>query len=200
MFSFFLSVRVILGRLHIYITLVYHFISSQERSTKVLHKYIFSLIAMLGIFLQLKQGAGNESLFDTNYLTMVSLIVSLIAYGGSLIGSRILHIQAHSIPDLAESVINKISLLFGTLALILEVVILVPGLGLVALFLWVVCFVNIVAEYTCEYLKKLYKSAVASIVHTFGKLKGYLNIIIRRFVAEPEEQTDELPQISSTTV
>ncbi|CAN6708545.1 unnamed protein product [Malus baccata var. baccata] len=155
---------------------------------------------MLGIFLQLKQGAGNESLFDTDYLTMVSLIVSLIAYGGSLIGSRILPIQARFIPDLAESVINKISLLFGTLALILEVVILVPGLGLVALFFWVVCFVNVVAEYACEYLKKLYKSAVASVVHTFGKLKDYLNIISLRFATEHEEQTDELPQVGSTTV
>ncbi|TQD82604.1 hypothetical protein C1H46_031802 [Malus baccata] len=155
---------------------------------------------MLGIFLQLKQGAGNKSLFNTDYPTMVSLIVTLIAYGGSLISSRILHVQARPNSDLAESIINKISLLFGILALILEVVILVPGLGLVALFFWVVWFVNVVAEYACQYLETLYQSAVASVVHTFGKLKDYLNIIIRRFTMEPEEQTDELPQVGSTTV
>ncbi|RXH69273.1 hypothetical protein DVH24_037057 [Malus domestica] len=165
--------------------------TSRERSTKVLHKYICSLITMMGVFIQLKQGARNESLFDTNYSTMVSLIVAILAYGGSLIGSR----GPNSC--LAESIINKISLLFGTLALILEVVILVPGLGLATLFFWVVWFVSVVAEYACEYLEVLYKSAIASAVHTFGKLKEHLKMIIRRFTTEPEEQTDE--EVTSTT-
>ncbi|KAM1954268.1 hypothetical protein ACFX16_023958 [Malus domestica] len=109
---------------------------------------------------------------------MVSLIVVLIAYVGSLIGSKILHVQAHPNSDLAELIINKISLLFRTLSLILEVVILVPGLGLVVLFFWVVWFVNVVAEYACEYLETLYQSAVASVVYTYGKLKEHLNMII----------------------
>ncbi|TQD82600.1 hypothetical protein C1H46_031798 [Malus baccata] len=154
---------------------------------------------MLGIFLQLKQGARNDSLFNTDYSAMMSLIVALITYGGSLIGSRI-HVQTRPNSDLAESIINKISLHFGILALILEVVILVPGLGLVALFFWVVWFVNVVAEYACQCLKTLYQSAEALVVHTFGKLKDYLNMIIQRFTTEPEEETDELPQVSSTTV
>ncbi|RXH69250.1 hypothetical protein DVH24_037034 [Malus domestica] len=134
------------------------------------HKYICSLIAMLGDFLQLKQGVRNESLFSTDYPVMVFLIVTLIAYIGSLIGSIILRVQAHPNLDLAESIINKISLLLGTLALVLEVVILVPGLGLVAGFFWVVWFVKIVIEYACEYLKTLYKNPVASIVHSFWRL------------------------------
>ncbi|KAB2614447.1 hypothetical protein D8674_041031 [Pyrus ussuriensis x Pyrus communis] len=96
-----------------------HATSSEERSTMVLHKYISSLITMLGIFIQLKQGAKNESLFDTNYPTMVSLIVAILVYGGSLIGFR----GPNSC--LVKSIINKISLLFGTLAVVLEVVILV---------------------------------------------------------------------------
>ncbi|KAB2614446.1 hypothetical protein D8674_041030 [Pyrus ussuriensis x Pyrus communis] len=125
----------------------------------VLHKYISSLITMLGIFIQLKQGAKNESLVDTNYPTMVSIIVAILTYGGSLIGFR----GPNSC--LAKSIINKISLLFGTLTLILEAVILVPGLGLVALFFWVVWFVSIVHD------------AVASVGHTFGKLKEHLNMI-----------------------
>ncbi|RXH69274.1 hypothetical protein DVH24_037058 [Malus domestica] len=136
-------------------------LEGDERSTKV-HKYICSLIAMLGGFLQLKQGARNESLFNTNYPAMVSLIVALIAYIRSLIGSRILHII----------------LLLGTLSLILEVVILVLSLGLVAGFFWVVWFVKVVVEYACEFLKMLYKNAVASIIHTFSKLKDYLNMVI----------------------
>ncbi|KAB2610323.1 hypothetical protein D8674_018355 [Pyrus ussuriensis x Pyrus communis] len=154
---------------------------------------------MFGIFLPLKQGARNESLFNTNYPVMVSLIVALIAYGGSLIGS-IIHVQTRPNSDLEESIINNISILFGILVWILEVVILMPGVGLVALFFWVIWFVKVVAEYTCQYLEKLYQSAVASIVHTFGKLKDYMNMIIRRFTTKPEEQTDELPRVSSTTV
>ncbi|KAB2610324.1 hypothetical protein D8674_018356 [Pyrus ussuriensis x Pyrus communis] len=154
---------------------------------------------MLGGFLQLKQGAKNESLFDTNYLTMVSLTVALITYGGSLIGSRILHVQACPNSDFAESMINKISLLFGTLALILEVVILVLGLGKVAIFFLVGWFVKVVTKYVCEYLKTLYESAVSSIVHTFDKLKNYLSMIIQRFSTVPKEQTNELPQVTSTT-
>ncbi|KAB2610363.1 hypothetical protein D8674_018395 [Pyrus ussuriensis x Pyrus communis] len=173
--------------------------TSEERFRKV-HEYICSLIAMLGGFLPLKQGARNESLFDTDYPAMVSLIVALIAYGGLLIASRMLYVQAHPNSNLAKSMINKISLLFGTLALILEVVILVPGLGKVAGFFWVGWFVKVVAEYTNEYLKMLYESAVASVVYTFGKLEDYLNMIIRRFATEPEEQTDELPQVTFTTV
>ncbi|KAM0958356.1 hypothetical protein ACFX2C_023658 [Malus domestica] len=155
---------------------------------------------MLGGFLQLKQGARNESLFNTDYPAMVFLIVTLIAYIGSLIGYRILHVQACPNSDLAESFINKISLLLGTLALILEVVILVPGLGLVTGFFWVGWFVKVVVEYACEYLKTLYENAVASVARTFGKLKDYLNMIVRRFATEPKEQTDELPQVTSTTV
>ncbi|TQD70605.1 hypothetical protein C1H46_043857 [Malus baccata] len=174
--------------------------TSQERSTNVLHTYICSLITMLGGFLQLKQGVRNESLFDTNYPTMVSLIVAIITYVGSLIGSRILHIQARPNSNLAESMIDKISLLFGTLAFILEVMILVPGLGIVTLLFWVVWFVNVVVEYACKYLEPLYQCVVASVVHTFGKLKEHLNMIIRRFAMESEERTDELPQVTSTTV
>ncbi|XP_050134158.1 uncharacterized protein LOC126610207 [Malus sylvestris] len=174
--------------------------TSQERSTNVLHKYICFLITMLGGFLQLKQGVRNESLFDTNYPTIVSLIIALITYVGSLIRSRILHVPARPNSNLAESIINKISLLFGTLALILEVVILVPGLGIVALFFWVVWLVNVVVEYACEYLETLYHSVVASVVHTFGKLKEHLNMIIRCFAMEFEERIDELPQVTSTTV
>ncbi|KAB2610305.1 hypothetical protein D8674_018337 [Pyrus ussuriensis x Pyrus communis] len=168
----------------------------EEHSTKVL----CSLIAMIGGFLQLKQGARNESLFDTDYPAIVSLTVTLIAYGGSLIGSRILHVQARPNFDLAKSMINKISILLGTLALILEVVILVPGLGQVALFFWVGWFVKVVAKYACKYLKTLYESAVSSVVLTFGKLKDCLSMIIRRFAMEPEEQTNELPQVTSTMV
>ncbi|RXH69266.1 hypothetical protein DVH24_037050 [Malus domestica] len=169
--------------------------TSEECSTKV-HKYICSLIAILGGFLQLKQGARNESMFNIDYPSMVSLVIVLIAYIGSLIGSRILHVRARPHLDLAESFINKISLLLGTLALILEVVILVPGLGLVVGFFWVVWFVKVVVEYAWEYLKALYEKVVASVVHTFGKLKEYLNMTIRHFATEPKEQTDELPQIS----
>ncbi|KAB2610322.1 hypothetical protein D8674_018354 [Pyrus ussuriensis x Pyrus communis] len=147
---------------------------------------------MLGIFIQLKQGAKNESMFDTNYPTMVSLIVAILVYGGLLIGFR----GPNSC--LAKSIINKISLLFGTLAVVLEVAILVPVLGLVAGLLWVVWLLKVVQnDYAFEYLETLYENVIALVVPTFGKLKDYLNMIIRHFATEPEEQIDELPQVTT---
>ncbi|CAL9014357.1 unnamed protein product, partial [Prunus brigantina] len=160
---------------------------SKERSTKAVHKYIFFLISMLGVLLQLKQGARMTSLFDTNYATIVILIVALTLYGGSLIGSTYIH-QARLNSDL-EKFMTKISLLFGTLALVLELVILVPNLGLAALLLWIVCFISFVALYTWLYVKILYKFAFAGVVYGFKKLKEYVNMIIAHFTVEAEEQS-----------
>ncbi|ONI19136.1 hypothetical protein PRUPE_3G261100 [Prunus persica] len=94
--------------------------TSRERSTRELHEHIFSFIAMLAGLLQLKQGV-----FDTDYLTLVSLVVALIIFCGSLIGSTYIR-QAHPNSDLAK-LMDKISLPFGALALVFELVILCTG-------------------------------------------------------------------------
>lgn len=139
---------------------------------------------MLGVLLQLKQGAGVTSLFDTDYLALVSLIVALIVYIWSLIGSTyMLYLN----PDLA-TFMNKISLLFGALAFILELVILVPNLGLAALLFWIVWFVSFVVVYSSPYVKTLFTNTVAGVVQAFKFFKEYLNIIIVCFTVKHEEQ------------
>ncbi|CAL2250152.1 unnamed protein product [Prunus armeniaca] len=69
---------------------------------------------------------------------------------------------------------DKICLLFGALALVLELVILVPALGLSALLLWIVCFVSFIAVYSYPYLKILFTRAVGGVVHAFKTLREYL--------------------------
>ncbi|CAL2250160.1 unnamed protein product [Prunus armeniaca] len=97
--------------------------TSKERSTRELQEHIFSFITMLAGLLQLKQGV-----FDTDYLTLASLVVALIVYRSSLIGPTYIR-QAHPNSDMAK-LMDKISLPFRALALVLELVILVPVLGL----------------------------------------------------------------------
>ncbi|CAL9014066.1 unnamed protein product [Prunus brigantina] len=160
--------------------------TSKEPYIRALHKYIVSLITMLGVFLQLKQEGGMTSLFDTDYPTFVILIIALIIYGGSLIGSTYI-LYADLNPDLAKFMSN-ISLLFGALALVLELVILVPNLGLGFLFFWDIWFVSFVVFYSSPYSKTLFTSVVGGVVQAFEKLKEYLNMIIACFTMEPEEQ------------
>ncbi|CAL8141010.1 unnamed protein product [Prunus armeniaca] len=145
---------------------------------------------MLAMFFQLKQGDGGTSLFDTYYITFVILIVVLILYGGLLIGGAYI-LQAHLNSDLAKF-ITKISLFLGTLALVLELMILVPHLGFAALVFWIVCFMSFVALHSWVYMKTLYKSAFAGVVYGFEKLKEYVNMIFASFTVKAEEQT-ELP-------
>ncbi|CAL9014065.1 unnamed protein product, partial [Prunus brigantina] len=160
--------------------------TSKEPYIKALHKYMVSVFFMLGMFLQLKQAAEMTTLFDTDYPTFVILIVALIIYGGSLIGyTYILYVDLN--PDLAKFMSN-IGLLFGALALVLELVILVPNLGLGFLFFWVILFVSFVVVYLSPYVKTLFTSAVGGVVQVFEKLKEYLNMIIACFTMEPEEQ------------
>ncbi|CAL8141078.1 unnamed protein product [Prunus armeniaca] len=91
---------------------------------------------MLAGLIQLKQGV-----FDTDYLTFVTLIVVLMGYIGSLMGSAYIR-QAHlNYSDVAKFM-DKISLLFGALALVLKLVILVRVLGLAFLCVWIVWVIS----------------------------------------------------------
>lgn len=143
---------------------------------------------MLGVLLQLKQGAGTKSLFVTDYPTIVILIVVLIVYSGSLIGSTYIR-QAHLINSDLGKFMSKISLLFGALALVLELVILVPALGVAALLFWIGWFVSFVAVYSYPYVKTLYKSAVAGVVQAFEKLKEYLKNMVSAFTMNSGDPT-----------
>ncbi|PQM40494.1 hypothetical protein Pyn_15169 [Prunus yedoensis var. nudiflora] len=146
--------------------------TSKELSTRAFHKYICFFITILSGFLQLKQGFGTTSLFDANYLSFVILIVAINVYGVLLIGSTYIR-KARLNSNLAK-IMDKISLLSGALALVLELVILVPALGLSALLFWIVCFVSFIAVYSYPYLKTLFARAVGGVAHAFEKLREYL--------------------------
>ncbi|CAL8141064.1 unnamed protein product [Prunus armeniaca] len=129
---------------------------------------------MLGVLLQLKQGAGTTSLFDTHHQTVVILIVALVVYGGSLIGST------YTPPEFVKFV-NALSLSFGALTIILELMILVPNLGSAALLVWLFCVVSFVAIYLYRNVKELsktsaelFKRAVGGIVGACQNLINYL--------------------------
>ncbi|KAI5340906.1 hypothetical protein L3X38_020180 [Prunus dulcis] len=160
--------------------------TSKEHSSRELHTYIFASIAVLGGFLQLKQGV-----FDTDYHTLVIIVVALMGYIGSLIGSIYIR-QAHPNSDLAKWM-DKISLPFGALTLVLELVIPFRVLGLAFLCIWIVWFASFVANYLFMCLKTMYESAVTGVVEAFEKLKEYLKnmsmIISRCFTMNSEDQT-----------
>ncbi|CAN6702442.1 unnamed protein product [Malus baccata var. baccata] len=103
------------------------------------HKCIFFLLTMLGVLLQVKCVALQASPFDTNYVIFFILIVDLFAYVGTLTIVKIL--QASHNSNLYE-LMNRISLLCGTFALILLTFLLVPDFGWFALACWAICFVT----------------------------------------------------------
>ncbi|TQD73719.1 hypothetical protein C1H46_040743 [Malus baccata] len=129
----------------------------QYNSPLAVHKCIFSLFAMLGTLLQVKQATGNlPSPFVTDHNTVVMLIVDLFAYMGVLATAKIL--QASNDPDI-YGLMNNISLLFGTLALVLLVLLLVPDFGWFTLACWALYFV-IIATKSYQPLRRLYTAAV----------------------------------------
>ncbi|RXH89624.1 hypothetical protein DVH24_031981 [Malus domestica] len=113
-------------------------ISAGTREDSGPHKCIFFLLTMLGLLLQVKCAALQVSPFDTNYVIVLMLIADLFAYAGTLAVVKIL--QASHNSNLYE-LMNKISLLCGTFALILLTFLLIPDFGWFALACWVICFV-----------------------------------------------------------
>jgi hypothetical protein len=82
--------------------------------------------------------------------------------------------------DLGEF-LNKISFLFGILALILVLLILVPPLGWVPLFFWSIYFVS-TAIRSYRLGKTLCESAIAAFLLAFGKLKEKLTMMNGRLM------------------
>ncbi|CAL9014354.1 unnamed protein product, partial [Prunus brigantina] len=150
----------------------------RQSSTKALHKCISSLITMLAVFVPLKHAAGVASLL---------FIAALLVYFGSF--DNILQAQAyedHYIPDLAEFM-DKISLSSGTLALSLELLIIVPAFGWFAIVVWSLCFViAVIKSYhqSAVVLKRLCQCAVDELLHAFDKFKELFHS-----TEEAEQQT-----------
>ncbi|RXH89626.1 hypothetical protein DVH24_031983 [Malus domestica] len=116
-----------------------------------LHECIFFLLAMLGVLLQVKCATLQTSPFDTDYVIILMLIADLFAYAGTLAIVKIWQTSHNS--DLYE-LMNRLSLLCGTFALILLTIILVPTFGWFTLACWAIYFVtNVIKSYST--LKRL---------------------------------------------
>lgn len=135
---------------------------------------------MLAVFVPLKHAAGVASLL---------FIAALLVYFGSLAIKIVLQAQAyedHYIPDLAEFM-DKISLSSGTLALSLELLIIVPAFGWFAIVVWSLCFViAVIKSYhqSAVVLKRLCQCAVDELLHAFDKFKELFHS-----TEEAEQQT-----------
>ncbi|CAL8141032.1 unnamed protein product [Prunus armeniaca] len=156
-------------------------------STKELHKCICFAITMLAVLLPIKRGAEVASLFVTDRVTMLAFIVALLVYFGSY-AAKIL--QAHDNPDLAE-VMVKISLLSGTFALNLELLITVPAFGWFAIFVWSICLAIAVSKsyhQSAVVMRRLYRSGAEELAHASDKLKDLFRNIIGHLTKDAEQQ------------
>ncbi|KAK9949581.1 hypothetical protein M0R45_005098 [Rubus argutus] len=123
----------------------------------LLHQCIF-----LPVILQLKYTAATASPFVTDYVTMLVFIAAFFVYSVSL-AVKLLARTPNS--EMGEF-INNITFLFGTLASILLLLILVPAFGLFALLLWMIYLAREVAT------NKSYTTAPC---HVFNKIKELIN-------------------------
>ncbi|KAK9925007.1 hypothetical protein M0R45_033348 [Rubus argutus] len=165
---------------------------TQSSSIVALHKCIVSLITILGFCLQLE--FANASALVTNCsscILMKLFVIDVSAYLGSL-GVMILQTD-HKNTDFGVFM-NKISLLFGTLAVTLELLILVPPFGWFVLFLWSICFVRIAMK-SYQYLKTLYETAVLALVQVFEKLKELIITMGSNAVATLRGAFDQLKKL-----
>ena len=119
-------------------------------------------MGILGWLLQLKYTATNASPFVTDNVTMNICIVAFFVYSVSLTVKLLAHAPNS---DMAEF-INNITFLFGTLASILLLLILVRPFGLFALLLWTIYLVRDVATN---------KSYTRALCHVFNKIKEKIN-------------------------
>ncbi|KAK9927811.1 hypothetical protein M0R45_024977 [Rubus argutus] len=144
-----------------------------ESSPAVLHQYNFTLIATLGILLQVKQAAGSPSPFDTDVVSMLMFIAVFLIYICSLATVKTFRFPT---PDLSEFMDN-ISLLFGSLASTLLLLILVPAFGFFTLSLSIVYFlIDFVTKKSYRYalgyfwdkVKELFKGLKVKVKELFN--------------------------------
>ncbi|TQD73724.1 hypothetical protein C1H46_040748 [Malus baccata] len=144
----------------------------QYKSLPAVHKCIFFLLTMLGVLLQVIYATGNlPSPFVTNHNTAVMLIIDLFAYTAAL--ATVMILPASNSTNMYE-LMNNISLLCGTLALVLLVLLLDPAFGWFTLACWVVYFVIIVTK-SYQTLKTLSTDAVLYVRDKLKELKRRLN-------------------------
>ncbi|CAN6574834.1 unnamed protein product [Malus baccata var. baccata] len=144
----------------------------QYKSPSAAHKCIFHLLNSLGVLLQVKHATGNlPSPFVTDHNTVVMLIADLLTYAGTWQTANIL--QASNNTNIYE-LMNNISLLCGTLALVLLVLLLVPAFGWFTLACWAVYFA-IIGTKSYQTLRTLCADAVPYVRDKMKELMRSLN-------------------------
>ncbi|KAM5581300.1 hypothetical protein ABKV19_010496 [Rosa sericea] len=143
-----------------------------------LHAFMFSLIGVLGVYLQLK--FPNVSTYATAHGTVMMdlIIIETCFYIVSLVVMGIL--AARNNTDF-EDLMNNISLLLGSLSLILELLVLIEPFGWIALFFWSICLLCFLSR-SYQSLNTLCQSAVPHLVQDFGQLKQKLVDLNRRMM------------------
>ena len=124
----------------------------------MLHQYNFTLIGTLVILLQVKYAAGTPTPFDTDLVTMLMFIAVFLIYICSLATVKTCDFRPQNLSEFMDN----ISLLFGSLASILLLLILVRAFGFFTLSLWIVYFLRDFVT------KKSYRNAV---VYFWDKVK-----------------------------
>jgi len=150
------------------------------KSPPAAHELIFYSINSLGVLLQVKHATGNlPSPFVTDHNTVVILIAALLTYAGTLQTANIL--QASNNTNRYE-LMNNISLLCGTLALVLLVLLLVPAFGWFTLACWAVYFA-IIGTKSFQILRGLCTAAV-------GYVSDKMKELMRRLKGSEEPQNE----------
>ncbi|CAN6569154.1 unnamed protein product [Malus baccata var. baccata] len=172
----------------------------QYNSLRSEHKCIFFLLTMLGVLLQVKHATGDTpSPFVTDHNTIVMLIADLFTYAGALATVNIF--QASNNTEIYE-LMNNLSLLCGTLALILMMLILIPTFGWFTLACWVIYFAIIVTK-SYETLKRLGNAAVryvrhkmkAGVRHVCDRMKAGVRYVCDRIKAAFRYVRDKMKEL-----
>lgn len=121
-----------------------------------------------------------ECISIRHHVTLLMFVIAFLVYFGFLTMEILLNHGPSS--DMGEF-INNIAFLFGTLASILLVLILVRALGLVALFLWTIYVAWDVAT------KNSYRNAVCDVFNKVReKINGILGVQINAVELQPQPQ------------
>ncbi|XP_048433510.1 uncharacterized protein LOC125474118 [Pyrus x bretschneideri] len=152
----------------------------QYTSPLAAHQLIFQFINILGVFLQVKHATGDlPSPFVTDHNTIMMLIVDLLAYAGTLETARILKASRNTN---GYEWINNISLLCGTSAVILLLLLLDRDLGWFVFACWVAS-IGIIVTMSYETPRRLCTVAVDDFREKMKELMGRL-----KGTEEPENQ------------
>ncbi|TQD70608.1 hypothetical protein C1H46_043860 [Malus baccata] len=166
----------------------------RHSAAKALHRNISALMILLAGFLKPKIDAGITPLSVTDKFTVAAFIDAAAIYYASLAVKD----EDGGDPDLAKFV-QMISLLFGTLALVLEMVFILPAFGWLGFVVWIICFVIKVAKsyhLIAAVVKGLYHSAVTELDLIFDKLKKLFSgttINVGPLIEKADEQEKRMP-------